>query len=150
MTRVAIRRQVAAPREGVFATASDFANAARAVQAIEKTEILTGGPVGVGTRFRETRRMFGRPATEEMTVAAFDPPRGYTLAAQSCGTRYETVFTFTEKDGGTEIEMCFGAEPLTLTAKVMAVVMRPMMKKMIAMCAKDLADIAAAAEAHTS
>ncbi len=146
MTAVTIHRQVAAPREQVFAVAIDFANAASFIQAIDKIEMLTEGPVGVGTRFRETRVVFGRPATEEMTLTGFDPPRSYTLGAESHGAHYETVFTFTEKGCGTEIEMRFGVTPLSFMAKVMGLLMRPMMKKMLAMCAKDLEDIARAAE----
>lgn len=146
MTTITVKRQVAAPRAKVFALAADFANVASTVKAIDKVEMLTDGPVGVGTRFRETRTVFGRSASEEMTVSAFDPPRSYTVTAESHGARYETVFTFSEKDGGTEVEMRFGAEPLTLMAKVMSVLMRPMIKKMAGMCAQDLDDIAAAAE----
>jgi Polyketide cyclase / dehydrase and lipid transport len=147
MTKVTIKRHVKAPPSKVFAVASDFPNGASIVKAIEKTEMLTPGPVGVGTRFRETRTMFGRSATEEMSVSAFNPPRSFALSAESHGARYETTFTFTEKDGGTEIEMCFGVQPITFMAKVMGVLMKPMMKKMVAMCAKDLDDIAAVAEA---
>lgn len=137
-----------APRAAVFAAATDFANAASTISAITKMEMLTDGPVGVGTRFRETRTMFGRPATEEMTVSAYDPPRSYTLSAESHGARYETVLSFRETGTGTELEMRFGAEPLTFMAKLMGLLMKPMMKKMVAVCGKDLEDIAAAAEAQ--
>ena len=34
--------------------------------------MLSDGPIGVGTRLRETRIMFGRPATEVMTIAALN------------------------------------------------------------------------------
>ncbi|HEX4954681.1 MAG TPA: SRPBCC family protein [Thermoanaerobaculia bacterium] len=148
MTGITIKRQVAAPRERVFAAATDFANAASFIQAIDKIEMLTEGPVGVGTRFRETRIVFGRPATEEMKVTGFDPPGSYTLTAESHGARYETVFSFAEKSGGTEVEMRFAVTPLTFMAKVMGFLMRPMMKKMLAMCAKDLEDIAKAVESE--
>jgi hypothetical protein len=141
-----VTRQVAAPRERTFAVVSDFANAAENVEAITHLEVLTPGPVGVGTRFRETRTMFGRPATEEMTVAHWDPPHSYTLKAESHGARYTTVFSFREKAGGTEVEMDFQAVPITFGAKVMGVLFKFMTKKMVETCGKDLEDLARAVE----
>ena len=55
-----VDRHVDAPPEVVFAHASDFRRAPEFITAIAKMEILTSGPVGAGTRFRETRMMFGR------------------------------------------------------------------------------------------
>lgn len=135
-----------APPAKVFAVASDFPNGARTVKAITKMEMLTPGPVGVGTRFRETRTMFGREATEEMQVTAFDPPRSYALEAKSHGCHYMTELHFTPSGTGTEIEMRFKAVPLTFMAKVMGTLMRFMSKKMMQMCSQDLEDIARSAE----
>ena len=148
MTTFATQRRVAAPRATTFEVFSDFQNAASTVSAIERIEMLTEGPNRVGARFRETRTMFGRPATETMEVSAFDPPRSYTLAAESHGARYATTFTFTEAAGGTEVEMRFVVTPVTFMAKVMGLLMKPMMKKMVAVCAKDLEDLARVAEAR--
>lgn len=139
------KSSTAAPAR-VFAAATDFRNGARIVKAITKMEMLTPGPVGVGTRFRETRTMFGREATEEMQVTAFDPPRSFTLECTNHGAHYATEFRLTPRDGGTEIAMHFRCRPLTFGAKVMGFLMRPMAKKLMAGCAKDLEDIARHAE----
>ena len=40
-----------------------------------RIEILTPGPFGVGTRWREVRKMFGREAAETFTVTAIEPGR---------------------------------------------------------------------------
>jgi hypothetical protein len=147
MFGITLTRHVAAPPEKVFAVASDFRNAAGRLRGITKMELLTDGPVGVGTRFRETRVMFGREATETMTVTAFDPPRGYALGAESCGCRYHIEFRFTPKDGGTDLEMRFEGRPLTLVAKVLGFLMGPMISKNCAKeSEKDLDDLKAAAE----
>ena len=56
---------VTAPREVVFEVAADFHNAAELnIQGIDSLEVLTDGPIGVGTRFRETRVMMGKSSTE--------------------------------------------------------------------------------------
>ena len=148
MAQMSLKRHINAPIEAVFARATDFPNAANAVTAITKMEMLTDGPVGLGTRFRETRMMFGREATEEMEVVEFEPPSRFRLHAESHGSRYRTEYRYTEADGGTDLEMIFEATPLTFFAKVMSVVMMPMMKKMMVNeCGKDLDELKAAAEA---
>ena len=108
------------------------------------------GPVGMGTRFRETRIMFGREAQEEMEITAFDPPRSYEVGAESHGCRYHTVFTFSPVDSGTEIEMRFQATPLTMTAKMMAAAFKPMMNSIVKVIDADLEDLKAAAEGEAS
>lgn len=140
--RIELTKQVDAPPERVFAIASDFAHAAEHVRAIEQVEILTPGPVGVGTRFRETRKVFGRSHAETMEVTAFEPPSRYVVGCESCGCRYRSEFRFLPKAGGTEMRMSFEAEPLTWFARIMGFLMRPMVRKMVAECAKDLDDVA--------
>ncbi|MBK8178639.1 MAG: SRPBCC family protein [Planctomycetes bacterium] len=146
MTSITSSRFVRASQAAAFALASDLRGAPSRIPAIVRLEVLTDGPIGVGTRFRETRRMFGREATEEMEVTSFDPPRSYAVGCESCGARYRSEFRFTPQDGGTEIRMEFAAEPLTAMAKVMGFLMRPMMKKMVQTCAKDLDHLADALE----
>jgi carbon monoxide dehydrogenase subunit G len=143
---VTVERTIAAPPAKVFAAASDVARWAEIVPAIARTELLTSGPVGKGTRFRETRTLFGREATEEMEFVEFDAPRTYTIGADSHGCRYRTRFDFHEASGGTRLVMSFQAEPLTFMAKVLAFVMKLLMKKMAEMCAKDLDAIKAHCE----
>lgn len=150
MNSIQVERQVAAPPEVVFGLASDFPNSAQLVQGINKVEMLTDGPVGLGTRFKETRTIFGREASEEMTVTVFEPPRRYVLVAESHGCHYDSELTFTPENGGTKIAMTFDATPLTFFAKIMSVLTRPMLKKMVELCGKDLDDIKARAEAEAS
>ena len=75
---------VNAPCEQVFDVFADFKNAPARVDGIEKVEMVTGDDVGVGTKFRETRVMFGRESTEEMEVTEFEPGKKYTVEANSC------------------------------------------------------------------
>lgn len=148
MKTISVSRHAKAPVERVFAVATDFAGAPGRLKAIKSLQVHTEGPVRVGTRFTETRVMMGRDASETMEVLALDPPRSYTLGAESHGCRYRTELRFTPKDGGTLIEMHFGYEPVTLVAKIMSVMLRFMTKTIVAQCGKDLEDIAAWSESH--
>lgn len=141
MFEVSITRSIAAPPERVFAVFSDLEDAAQRIQAIERLELLTPPPVGVGTRFRETRTMFGKRATEEMTITAFDPPRGYDVEAQSHGSKYFTTFRFEPEPGGTRVSMHFEAQPLSTVAKLLSPLGKLMLGKLEKECGKDLDDL---------
>ena len=106
------------------------------------TEFLTEQRSGVGTRFRETRIMMKREATETMEITAFQPPQGYTLEANSCGCHYTTTISLSEAGPGqTRITMNFSGVPKTFAAKLMIPLgwlFRGTMKKYVL---KDLQDI---------
>lgn len=146
MTGFTIRKQIAAPRETVFEVATDFEHAADLMRGITKAEVLTEGPVGQGTRIRETRVMFGREATEEMELTAYEPPERYVMTCENHGCRYTTLFEFLPRDAGTEVALTFDAEPRTFSAKLMSVLMRFMMSGCRKEVEKDLEDLKVAAE----
>ena len=143
-----MRRHVAAPVERVWELATDLAGAPGVVRGIEAVEVLTPGPFGVGTRWRETRRVFGRSATEEMTVTAVEPHRSYTTEASGPGVRYVSGFAFAPTaDGGTEVTATFGAEPTTTVSRVLGTLTAPLGRRAIAKALEqDVDDIATAAE----
>jgi hypothetical protein len=117
MLSFTLEKEVDAAPSAVFAVATDLRRVPDFIRAITRLEVLTDGPIQKGTRFRETRVVFKREATEEMEVTAFDPPRGYTLGCESHGCRYRTDFRFEPAAGGTRVTMTFAAEPLTFFAK---------------------------------
>jgi len=139
---------VEAPAGRVFPILCDLEGAPERIEGIKKIEVLTDGPFGVGTRWRETRVMFGKEATEVMEVVAMEPGRSYTVTAGSCGTRYETVMACEPRGAdGCRVEFRFGWTPVSLGAKLMSplgFLMKGMLRKCIA---DDLADIKRGAEA---
>ena len=119
MASLTCRRRIAAPISQVFAVFTDFAGAPDRISGIQSLEVLTDGPVGTGTRFRETRVMFGKEATEEMEITAFEPDRSYRVEAESQGCRFETTFDFESVEGGTDVTMVFTGYAQSLLAKLM-------------------------------
>lgn len=149
--RVDVSRQIAASAERVWAVLIDVAGSPEVISGIDDVELLSGpDPLDVGTRWRETRTMMGKTATEEMWVTALDPGRSYTVVAESRGTAYESTFelTPTGADSAT-LHLSFEGRPQATTGKLLdATIGRlflPMSRKALE---KDLADIAAAAEAR--
>lgn len=148
MKPIEVSREVAASPEDVWAVITDLEGSANVVSAIDAVEVLTEGPFTVGTTWRETRTMFGRSATEEMTVSAIDAGRSYTVVADSNGMHYESSFRIDAVGDGSRITMTFGGEPTSTVSKVMGTLMTPFVKgSMTKALAQDLDDLAAAAEA---
>jgi hypothetical protein len=141
-----LTKQVAAPPAAVFAVFADLEHAVGRVQAISKLEVVTPGPVGVGTRFRETRKMFGKDCTEEMQITAFEPGRGYEVTMQSCGAEFRTVFRFVPEGSGTRVEVDFKPRALSLFAKLMVPMSWLMMGSMKKCFDQDLEDLKKATE----
>ena len=59
------------PAEEVFAFLADFENIPRWNYAIEETKKASAGPVGVGTRYRQTRSVPAR-SVEAFEVTVFE------------------------------------------------------------------------------
>jgi len=147
-----VSHEVAADRESVWAIVTDLDAFERAISAIEKVERLDDGAgFGVGTRWRETRTMFGRTATEEMEVTSIDDGRSYVTEADSHGAHYRTVMTV-EPSGsdGTRLSTTFGAEPHGLVTKVAAATVGRLFDRATRKALeKDLTEIASAAQARS-
>lgn len=138
---ICTHRSSASP-DRIWALASDFGNAAGRIKAITKVEILTSGPVGSGTRFREWR---GRQVAD-MEIAAWSPPRSYTLRGYAMGTEFTSDIRCVPDGSGTRLEMEVHVRPQTFGAKLLSPLISLMSKMLVKSCAKDLEDIATAAE----
>lgn len=112
-------KHINAPIDVTFDVFSDIPNVQERIEGITKVEILSDITQGVGTRWRETRVMFGKEATEEMEISDLKANRSYEVVASSRGIDYHSTYTFTEQDGGTLVEMVFSGKPITLLAKLM-------------------------------
>lgn len=146
-----LSRHVAADPDTVWAVLTDIPSAHLTLSGVLGVEILTTGAYQPGFRWRETRKMFGMKATEEMMVQAAEPPHSTTIVAENGGTEYKTVFTVTpDADGsGSTLRMRFGAETAhapAISRVVMTVLCGLAEKSTRKTMERDLADIAAAAE----
>ena len=152
MSPIVVSTQVAAPLERVFEVFTDLANAAERIPSITELEILSDGPFGDGTRWRETRVIMKKEATEEMWVTGFNPPHGYTVEAQSHGMLYQTRFDFEFDGERTKVSWTFDGKPLTimtkLTAPIFAVLFRSFSKRCMLEDMEALRDVCESQEAE--
>jgi uncharacterized membrane protein len=151
MRPIEVTRHAAAPPAIVWAVATDLEHLPETVRGIDQVEILTDPPFEVGTRWRETRTMGGRAATEEMWVCALEPGQSYLVEAASHGMRYRSEFRFAPDGDGTAITLRFDAEPTGAATRVLAAVTaRAMAGGVRKALTADLHDLAAAAEARNA
>jgi hypothetical protein len=108
--------------------------------------VLTPGPVGVGTRFKETRIVFKREATETFEFTAFEPNRRFEMVAVSCGALYRFEFRFTPEGAGTRLAFTFEVKAVSFWAKLMAPLSVLMMGSMRKCADGDLEALKAVAE----
>ena len=147
---VSVHTLIKAPIDDVFAQMLDLEKWPENIADITKVDVLTPGPIGVGTRFRETRIMFGHEASEEMTIAEIDAPNHFLLTAESHGVRYRTEHSLTPVEGGTKVQVNFGGQPVSFGAQFMSLFVWLMSRSVENALAKDLQDLKAACEAaHT-
>lgn len=157
MHTLTITADIVAPAERVFQLATDFERSPDIIDAIDSVEMLSDpphSPARVGTRFRETRTMFGKQATEEMEVTAISPPGAdggeagsYTIEAHSHGTHYVTLLAIEPIDAERcRFAMTFNVRPEKLAAKLLSPLGGLMMKQVRKALEKDVQDIKRAAE----
>ncbi|UJH69750.1 hypothetical protein [Ornithinimicrobium sp. INDO-MA30-4] len=86
-----LTRTIPSRPENVWYVLTELDKFAGVVEDITKIEVLTNGAYGVGTRWRETRKMMGMEGSEEMEVVDNDPSARPSLR-QSTGTSPIALF----------------------------------------------------------
>ncbi|MFF8829211.1 SRPBCC family protein [Streptomyces sp. NPDC015131] len=148
VTAVTVERRVAAPRERVWEALTDLHGMPGTLSGVTRVEVLTEGPFQAGTRWIETRRMFGKEAAEEMYVTSCQAPSRYVVEAESRGAHYVSEFTLREvAPGETSVRMVFSARPPGGVAGVLTRVLGGLGRRAVAKTVeRDLADVARAVE----
>lgn len=148
--RIDLERVVQARVERVWEVLTDVAHADQTLSGVEHVELMTEGPYRVGTKWRETRRMFGKEATEQMQVTVAEGPTRTVIESDSPGVHYVTEFTLTPSSAAaTRLRMSFTAvqgQASKLHMALWRLFGRLGVKATEKVMAKDLADIAARAE----
>ncbi len=138
-----VSRRIASPPQRVWEVVADIPGSVDTIDAVVGVELLTGDSIGVGTRWEETRVMFGRRHTETLEITAFHPPHAYVVEGDSCGAHFtSTVSCEAEADGATMLTMKMVSEPQTVLAKILSPLARLATKSMRKMLDRDLDDIA--------
>jgi uncharacterized protein YndB with AHSA1/START domain len=154
MSTVAVSQLVDASVGRVWEVFTDVAGRAQWLSTVDGVEVVTGGPFGAGTVWRETRTMSdGEQVTEEFQVEECDPPRRFVVASPGIGAEYRTTYTFAPVEvgrhrGGTAVTIVQDGHPSAPTGRLLALVFGGLAAAAAEGALRDeLADLARAATA---
>lgn len=145
-----VSTDIQAPASVVWEVIVDVERSPEFLSGVDAVQRLDDGAgFGVGTRWQETRTVFGRQSTETMEVTDVDPELAYTVTSVSGATTYTSVLRVESKpDELAQLTMSFAAASTGFATRVLGATLgRLMLGATRKMLERDLADIAA--EAHT-
>lgn len=96
---------IAAAPSVVFALMHDVNHFPDVLTSVVRAEKLTPGPVGLGARFLETRKINGREANAEIEVTTFEPPRRYSATSSQEGITATYHYTLMPEKNGTRVNL---------------------------------------------
>ena len=135
-------------KAAIWSMITDIDNAAGTIGSIDEIEILERPASGfVGLKWRETRTMFGKTATEVMWITDASENDFYKARAESHGFIYISTLSLSEEAGANLLTMTHDSRPQGFVAKLLSVPMTLVFKGMAKKAfLKDLNDIRAAVE----
>lgn len=118
MTKRSTSRQIKAPVAVVFDAITDIKKFPEKSADIVSVELLTEQEKGVGTRFRETRRMGKREGTTELHCTEYVENERVRFVTDQGGIVWDSVYT-TKADGeGTVLTLEMDSRPHKFMAKI--------------------------------
>jgi uncharacterized protein YndB with AHSA1/START domain len=152
MSTVEVTRLVEAPVQAVWRVFTDLARRCEWLSTVIEVELLTSGPFGAGTVWRETRTMAdGAEITEEFRVRECVEPERFVVASPGIGADYRMTYTFVpvvagRHRGGTMVTVVQDGAPTAPAGRILALVFGGLAARTVeGALRRDLDDLAAAA-----
>lgn len=141
--KIFVDTNIEKPREVVWSAITDIENFSEMISGIIKLRVLDKPEHGiVGLRWEETRRMFGKEASETMWITDAVEYEYYHTRAESHGSVYTTKIALAEAENKTRMSMEFSAEAQSFVINTVSACMGVFVKgSMTKLIRKDLEDI---------
>src|SRR5215471_17536288 len=134
-------------KAAIWAAITNIENASEIISGIKKIEVVEKPANGlVGLRWRETRMLFGKPATVEKWITDAAENEFYKTKAESDGFVFITTKSISESGGGITLTESHESRPQSFVRKLslpMLFLFKGVIKKALL---QDLNDIKAAFE----
>ena len=139
-------------KAAIWAAITDIENAAEIISGIEKSAVLERPANGlVGLKWRETRMLFGKPATAEKWITDAAENQFYKTRAESDGFVFLSTMSISESSGGIRLTSIHDSQPQTIVARLMSIPMGLLFKGVARKALmQDLNDIKSAVERKRS
>jgi hypothetical protein len=135
-------------KAAIWAAITDIENAVEAIRGIDHIELIDKPADGlVGLKWRETRMLFGKPATAEKWITDAASNEFYKTRAESDGFVFLSTLSISESNGGMTLTSSHDSQPQSIGARLMAIPMGLLFKGVAKKALlQDLNDIKAAIE----
>jgi len=134
-------------KAAIWAAITNIENASETISGILNTEVLEKPANGlVGLKWRETRMLFGKPATAEKWITDAAENAFYKTRAEDNGFVFLSTMSISESSGGITLTSSHDSKPQGIVATLMSIPMflfKGVAKKALL---QDLNDIKAAVE----
>lgn len=124
-----VELEMNASKEAIWNVISDIENSEKHINAIMKIEVLEKPDDMLGFKWRETRMMFGKEATEVMWITDYEENKYYKTRAESHGAVYISTLTIKELGDSCILGMGFEGVAVSFLGKAMNVIFGKMMMK---------------------
>lgn len=143
--RAVVAQDVEAGPSEAWEVLVDFAAYPERMASYESLELLSVASGGLGTRWRQTRTVYGRSHSQVMEVTRWEEPTLLELEAGERGARYRTTYVLVESASGTRVEMRFEVEATNPLARAFQRLFGArLMRSTAEAMEKDLEDLLAA------
>ena len=137
-------------KAATWAAITDIENASDTISGIENIEVLEKPANGlVGLKWRETRILFGKPATAEKWITDAAENEFYKTRAEDGGFVFLSTMSISQSSGGITLTSSHDSKPQSIVAKLMSIPMGLLFKGVVKKALlQDLNDIKSAVERH--
>lgn len=135
-------------KAAIWAAITNIENASEIISGILKIEVLEKPANGlVGLKWRETRTLFGKPATADKWITDAVENEFYKTRAEDGGFVFLSTMSISESGGGMTLSSSHDSQPQGIVARLMSIPMglffKGVAKKALL---QDLTDIKSAVE----
>jgi hypothetical protein len=148
--QIELAKTVASQPSAAFAIVANVTDWPRIITSIRRVELLTPGPIRLGTRLREHRIMFGRESVQVMEVATIERPHRLRLLIEHPDLHYEIDHLIDAvHGGGCRMMLIFRSRPGNPVGRALHSFMTPFMEITLRdELERDLSDLASAVTAQ--
>lgn len=135
-------------REAIWAAITNIESASETISGIDRIEVLEKPAHGlVGLKWRETRMLFGKPATADKWITDAAENEFYTTRAEDNGFVFLSTIRISESGGGMKLTSVHDSKPQGIVARLLSIPMGLLFKGVARKALlQDLNDIKSAVE----
>ncbi len=148
-SKISVNQEFKGSIEKTWGTLIDLDQYPGRVKSYEAIEWLTSERSGVGAKWKQTRRVYGKSHAQTIEVVDWREPTAFAMTATEAGAIYLTRYILGESQDGetTEVSPSFEVQPNNLVSKVIVKLFGKKLLSSTRECLKnDLSDLANAGE----